>query len=754
MTARRCSMIRALHGDFVFCLAAAAAGVTARFVFCDHVYFRLQEVPGHDLSQGLAFFATSMHSMRSFGDLAWWFPGSATGYAQYYQGFLAPLAPTYGHVAFIVWAQLVGLAGVAGLAIPEYMQYLAVTYLVLPFLSFAAFAWFCTLVLRRRESVVLALIAYVVSGIGLWNSAWFYFQESFSVFFLLASTLAAVRRPRASAALVWMAAVLVQLASLNYWTVYNIFFVAIILGAHAATHLNQWRRAVRRLAVIAWRHPRASAALAGAFAVTAFAWAVLLGAVAVEQAGTTVRQVYGVEDALGRIKELRRSTTELFNPVLERATANYPMLGPIHSARYIGITLLPLVVIGAFAAFDRRGRWLVSTAILLLAVSMGFPAFVALWSAIPFMDRIQHVFYFYSHYWQIALVLLAGVGLDHVLRADSKHRGRFIRIVLGVGVAGSLAIFAWATLWSHEFKADDASLEALLRAALFGGLGSALLLCAARLPLARGRRFAVIALVTVTFIDLGTYFQHATRADMAYTRSMLGFSLDPARRDMLRRAWGAPQPQRGFHAGLEPYMPIANFFWPANVFLIPAAIPGPSFVPVHTYVVQAAPPAFLFYGRARLLPAQAILPKVQSWAELEALDAELLVEHARPDTLVGDTSFRVDEGFSFAWKRWAYNGFTVDVVAPRDGWLKVRQQLTPHWRFRIDGTSAEAVKANYIETAVPLARGSHTVEWDYWPLSRRLYWPAAVLLEAVLAAFLIVAARARLAQPVRRAAPG
>src|SRR4051794_26441619 len=168
-----------------FIAFAAALGVLARVTLVDHQFFRFIRLPGHDMSQGAAFFATSMHSVWLSGDVAWWSPISITGYAQYFQALFSPVAPTQGHVVFIAWTHLVALLAAVGIHMPEYLQYLAMTYLLLPFLAFVAFGYFCSQFLARREAVALAMIAYVLSSVGLWNSAWFYFQEPASLFFLL-----------------------------------------------------------------------------------------------------------------------------------------------------------------------------------------------------------------------------------------------------------------------------------------------------------------------------------------------------------------------------------------------------------------------------------------------------------------------------------------------------------------------------------------------------------------------------------------
>src|SRR5205807_2022499 len=133
---------RIFQSRAAFCLAVALAMVLARVVIFDARFFTGERLPNHDMSEGLPFFATNMHSMRQSGEIAWWNPLSNNGYAQYYQSFLSPLAPTPHHVVFIAWAQFIRALGLLGLSIPEYYQYLGVNYVILPFLTFFGLSLF------------------------------------------------------------------------------------------------------------------------------------------------------------------------------------------------------------------------------------------------------------------------------------------------------------------------------------------------------------------------------------------------------------------------------------------------------------------------------------------------------------------------------------------------------------------------------------------------------------------------------------
>ena len=134
-------------------LCGLAAGVLLlRLVIFDFgEYFERRALLNHDLSQGAGLFCPNMHSMRLSGDLAWWNPaGEYGGYAQYYNAFLSPLAPTNGHVVTIVWAQIIRLLACLGIAIPEYFQYLIVNLVILPFLAYLGLAYLASRLFRTR----------------------------------------------------------------------------------------------------------------------------------------------------------------------------------------------------------------------------------------------------------------------------------------------------------------------------------------------------------------------------------------------------------------------------------------------------------------------------------------------------------------------------------------------------------------------------------------------------------------------------
>src|SRR5262249_8208859 len=149
------------------------------------------------------------------------------GHAQYFNLFVSPVSPNAGHITFIAWTQVVRLLDTFELAIPEYYQFLVLTLVVLPFLTYLFLGCLARLLFRTRTAVVLTVLVYAFSGIGLWNQAWFYYQEPATLFLLLATAVALLQRPSAVRALLFLLAVLIQFCSLNYWTLYNSWFILI-----------------------------------------------------------------------------------------------------------------------------------------------------------------------------------------------------------------------------------------------------------------------------------------------------------------------------------------------------------------------------------------------------------------------------------------------------------------------------------------------------------------------------------------------
>jgi hypothetical protein len=726
-----------------YCVFLAGLLVALRLAFFDYpTFFGVRSIPNHDMSQGASFFATNMHSIRQSGDIAWWNPATQNGYAQYYQAFLSPLAPTNSCLAFIAWAQVVRALGAVGVVIPEYYQYLGFTYVALPSLAFFAFSLFCTLLFERRATVFLAGLAYAFSGIGLWNSAWFYFQEPATLFFLLAAIVNALRRPGRRALLLLLAAGLLQMTSVNYWTIYNSWFIGIILICYLIHFPNRAVRLWRRSLALASAHRRGAALVLGLAAATSLVWLVLLGFVFKEQAGNFIRSSaasYTAEQAWARVKPLRWFTLELFNPDLRKAARlGLEDNNPIHSARYLGAVFLPLLLAVFLCRWRRLERWLMTSTVCVFIVCLAPPFLLAIWDVMPLMDRIVHLFYFYTQYLQLLLVLLACAGLDRLLGHDhdAATRRRLVLSLTGLSAALGCGLLGLSA-YSEHYPSADPGLQGCLVFSITCLLCSGFLLRMLTIDRSpKGRRVFVFVLLAIASADLSRYFVEACRADRDFTARHWGVpkELPSATRAALSRPWRHPAPGGDTGGRLDENMPFRNAMWPDNHYL------------EHRFVkvLQDAGSLQSILSSFRRQPVRfyrrtAPAPPPRSVAELLRqnpgwLDGVLLLhgDASDPVPAPGPMMAASGKGFGYKFRKWEYNSFSADVEVPEDGWLLLNVLRDPAWRFTLDGRPVRAARADYLGTAVPVQTGRHRLRASFRPISRQLFWPACWILEASL----------------------
>ncbi len=703
-----------------FAVFTALWVVFLRLLLFESGYFAGAYIPNHDMTQGLAFFGTSVHNLRLTGEIVWWNPIASEGYAQYYQSFLAPLSPTQGNIVFVVWSEAVRLCAVLGLPTPsEYMQYLTVNYLVLPFLAYWALGELARTIVVHRVTVFAIVGTFALSGIGLWNGAWFYFQEAFTLLFFLAAFVRAVQGPTPRAIALLSAAILVQITSVNYWTIFNAPFLVMFLGTFTAFQPRRVGRLAANLAALLVAR-RVAALAALAFIVTAALWILLITSIVTEQAASYVRADAVVAATL-RVKPIRHYTSELFNPGLEIAIEHWPALNPdgpeppIHNARYLGAALLPLLAILPFARFPRRARWLLVLSLELFVFCL-HPRFLAdPLARVPFLSQIQHLFYFYTAHFQLAVTLLSGLGLDAIVSSESPGPGR---MRLGAGVLAVMAACMAAVAFRFRHLLPGVAQYPSYYVRGFGLVLASALLAALALN-ARARvihRAATALLVGMHLVDLGAYFSHGSEIDREFTSWYRGapFPMTDEYRRNLLRPMRDPDPSLGASAGLERDLGVRTTFWPVNRYLLNVAVTR-----------AEARPDVVRSLRDQALDFFPTPPRDE--------DGSWMFEHGPEEPA---------QSLDASWLHWGYNDAAFRVLVPRSGWLFFRRIHDPLWQLTVDGQERAARPANHIGTAVPVEGGTHEIHLSYRPLARSIYRPACGLL-VVSCGFLLWAARAR-----------
>src|ERR1051326_5728792 len=93
---------------------------------------------------------------------------------------------------------------------------------------------------------------------------------------------------------------------------------------------------------------------------------------------------------------------------------------------------------------------------------------------------------------------------------------------------------------------------------------------------------------------------------------------------------------------------------------------------------------------------------------------------AQPISQLADDSTNVNSVRRIEWLSKRTNDFELNVTAGEAGILVISQIDYPGWKARVDGRTAEIVRANYALPAIPIPQGEHRVTLSFEPLSFRV----------------------------------
>jgi hypothetical protein len=379
-----------------------------------------------------------------------------------------------------------------------------------------------------------------------------------------------------------------------------------------------------------------------------------------------------------------------------------------------------------------------------LIVCLVPPFLLSLWKVIPFMSKIRHLFYFYTQYWQLLVALLAGVGMEALLRlrrdGNATVRRNFVALISGLMIIALLVMIGYST-FSQKVPANDPGLEANLRVALIVLITGMAILQWLLFPTAKNRRIFVLIILAVALTDLTRYFWEVSRADRSFTDIRWGLQspLPSEIQTALGRRWAQPDLQQGFKSNLFENMPVRDEFWPINTFMS------------HQYVVQlkttpeefqkkafAGPPLEFYVAAVQVPDSRELNNVIASNPELFASNKVLLLHgDSNPELQTTPPALNTADaaplpGFVYQFREWQYNAFQFEVTAPQAGWLLIRQLNDPEWELTLDAQPVKPVQADLTGMALPLIEGRHQIHMEYRPLARRLYRTACLLLELTL----------------------
>ncbi len=694
--------------------------------------FQLQSWPQHDMNQGLAFFTTNMHCLRLTGDLAWWNPVANLGYPQYQQMFLSPMAPTPSHIVFILWSQLICVLSYMHQAIPEYYQYLIINYVVFPFLTYWFFAAFVSNFIKSRATVIWLSLTYALSGIGLWQNAWFYYQESFSLFFVLASFLSFMHSPTLRRSLLLLVAVTIQAVSLNYWTIYNSWFYLIFFLSYFWLFPHKINSVADFILALPKKNRLGLFLIMYSAIAIITIWLLLLTNMAKEQETEQVRSSlrsthYKEEDALSRKQEIRRYTTELFNPNIDIALQNYQIINPMHNARYVGLTVLPLLLVLIVVSWRRTLVWLIVWATMTFLLCLTPPPLASLWAITPGMNRIVHLFYFYTQYWQLIVTFLAAMVLDICLREKAKYtvlENKRVRLILAICAVLCGFLYVSLLFVSSKSGTQDLALKGAIYTVAILFFAATILFYLVGTKQLLVRQILLCFYLLLTFGDLSAYFTKVSKLDQEctnnivkyYPRRLKGIAKAETKlayvqvskniesssdihlvQSSLKRPWQDPARNSGFSGNIFMNMPINNSVWPINLYIWPRDLD--KFMHQDRWLQAAV----WKYGPVTL------------WKDFP--------QFAVATQTISPLSVQYD------FEQVGYNHYVIKVDAPSSGWLLLRHFPDKHWCCDLDGKRINFSVANLVETALPISAGTHLLVMDYNPFVRSLYKWCCLLLE-------------------------
>ena len=433
---------------------------------------------------------------------------------------------------------------------------------------------------------------------------------------------------------------------------------------------------------------------------------------------------------------------------------------------YVGVFTLFLVTVGLVRRPSRVALFYAGLAAASLLIVYGVPPFPAVMHALPIASGVNHQRLLLMV--DFSAAVLAGFGLDSLLRADPGRRVGVLAVAFAVAIAVALAL-VWNVIGAGFAVIDGASRAFLLRQLWIpaGGIVAAFLLIPKRLAPPVVATIAV-AWIAVDLLWFATGFNPAIPLSQYYptTDSIRMLESDPSRfrviglskvlvpntaavyglddargQDFttLRRYEELITGRAGdffFYKGgdrLPPSFPLLNVKYilaPTPLAVVPDGfeLVYDGDIAIYRYA-RAADRALIVTDYEVARSSAAILERVRS-GSFDPSKTVLLEEP--PAAVAGAT----DPTVSSAEARIvAYEPDRVVIQArlPRPGFLLLLDNDYPGWHAFAGRRELPIHRADYSFRAVALPSGTMTVEFVYRPLSFRLGAVLSLLTMGVLA---------------------
>lgn len=432
---------------------------------------------------------------------------------------------------------------------------------------------------------------------------------------------------------------------------------------------------------------------------------------------------------------------------------------------YVGVFTLFLVAVGLVRHRSRVVLFYAGLAVGSLLIVYGVPPLPAVMQALPVTSGVNHQRLLLMV--DFSAAVLAGFGLDALLRADPRRRVGLLALAFAVAIAVALAL-VWNRIGTGFAAIDSASRAFVLRQLWIpaGGIVAAFLLVPKRLPAAVVASIAV-AWIAVDLLCFATGYNPAIPASQYYptTDSIRMLERDPSRFRVIglstvlvpntAAVYGLDDARGQDFTSLRRYEELitgqaGDFRFYNGGDRLPRSFPLLNVKYVLTPERLAAPPGglelvydgeiciyrFALAAERALIvtdyeversPA-AILARVRSGSFdpsktvlLEELPASV---GGAPDPTVSSAEARI---VTYEPER-----VVIQARLPRPGFLLLLDNDYPGWHALAGGRELPIHRADYCFRAVALPSGTMTVEFVYRPLSFRLGAVLSLLTMGVL----------------------
>jgi hypothetical protein len=706
--------IHRLNENFVLFLICLLL-VLVRFLINESTYFRLDHIPSHDISGGAASFAPTVHSFELTGEPAYWSPASVNGFALYYQSFTLPPSPLANSPVLFIWASSMRILRSLNIYFPEYFQYLTLVYLIYPFLSLFFLAKLVQLLFRKIPVTFIILDIYFFTSMAAWQNAWFSYTESIAVFFLAWVSVKLLKSPSVSSYFLFLAGVLYQMMTVNYWTVNNIWVLSVCILTGIIFYHGKIAGAVRKI-ISRGKFIVISSGII--VLLTGLIWLAGLFSVIREQTGNYIRPTAGgSEYSVSRIMEIApdmiRFYAELINPFPRIAEITFPANNIAHNTRFLGVMILPVFLLSLFIKWGRRELALLTVIAVMTVICSGTPLSRILLEYTPAVKRIQQIFEYNTWSVQLFVLMLFGSLLSRILAHPEffKNKPRIFPVFVILFTALiMISIFPVSRLLKMNYRYFSVTIGySVLLQIISAGLLVIFVI--------RKKTLFLVILIILLFFDSIRYFSDIETKDRAFTEGQYliqygDTNFSDAAKQILNRPW-TDDPARGFPGGITSNLPITNLLWPYNSMYL------------ENHLLQNP-----------VLEDTALKSNLTSGRPVEFMK----VFNGDNFPHLPDLS---DPGFSYSWNSWGYNDHDIKISAPADGYIILKLIPDPLWKITIDDQLVSPVSLNQIVTVLDIKSGVHRVILSYQPFIRRIYLPLMYFTVGLFAALFILSRKFR-----------